>query len=249
MASASLADIRAYLGIDGATHSEMLDTMRYEAERYVRRRTLIGDLLREEAESERDYLYGFPEQLIEAQLAIIKWMFDRREGDLAGASPPSLTPFISGFERTGADTDGGLRVHVPMEPPTALAPFFYIGWTLQRLDGGGFQMTAEQAAAAEITDAELEQATRYDGYSGIVPMAYVAPGGGAFAYVWVAVARGLGEPPGGSTLNGTRQGTGLQPNNTVWRQEDDGRLDIFIWPVGLNTRIGDGSFTWGLVYS
>ena len=104
MASASLAETRAYLGIDGDDLDAVLNPMLAASERYVRRLTLVGDALESGA-----YKHGYPDQLVLAQLVVAQWMFNRREGPAAGMSVPGLLPYIVGYERTGADTDGDLH--------------------------------------------------------------------------------------------------------------------------------------------
>ena len=45
MASVSMIEARAYLGIDGTDHDIYLTGMRRESERRVRRLTIIGDMV------------------------------------------------------------------------------------------------------------------------------------------------------------------------------------------------------------
>ena len=127
MASVSLAEARAYLGIDGADHDVYLVGMRRDAERYVRRLTIIGDSLNEAGD---DYAYLFPGDLQTAQLLITKWMFDRRQEPNDAKGPPSIIGNIVGYERgEGNPNEKPLRVYVPSEPAAPpLPPTFYVGW-------------------------------------------------------------------------------------------------------------------------
>ena len=127
MASASIAETRAYLGIDGGDHDVYLAEMRRDAERYVRRLTIIGDTINEAGDA---YAYIFPDDLQIAQLLIVKFYFDRRQEPADAKSPPPLAGYISGYER-GEDNpnEKPLRVYVPSEPAAPpLPPTFYMGW-------------------------------------------------------------------------------------------------------------------------
>ena len=114
MASVSLAEARAYLGIDGDDHDVYLAGMRNLAERYIRRLTIIGDGLHESGNS---YAHLFPDDLQLAQLLMIKFYFDRRESPNDAKSPPGLAGYLTGWERgVGNDNEMALRVHTPDEP-------------------------------------------------------------------------------------------------------------------------------------
>ena len=245
MAAASMAQTRAYLGIDGQGLDPVLNPLRREAERYVRRNVLVGDLLRDPPANERDFLYQYPDYLVPAQLVIIKWMFERREGPAEGKSVPDISGYILGFERTGLDTDGPLAVHLPSEILLPPMPFFYLGWT-QAPPAVGFDMDLAQALAQVITQDDFDHAARADGNGPLAwPMAhFTANSANGWGYYWIAVEDGRGEPPGGVASNGIPQGTGLTANGTTGFTDPNTELDLefWIWPTALNvTALGDGS--------
>lgn len=97
MASATLAQARAYLGIDGNDFNDLLRMFLDQAEIYVRGLTGLGD----------DATY--PDALVLAQLVITQYYWNRREGPLAGAGPPSLTGYLGDYELTGLDRDVFVR--------------------------------------------------------------------------------------------------------------------------------------------
>ena len=74
-----------------------------------------------------------------------------------------------------------------------------------------------------------------------------SPGGGSYAYQWLGVMDGKGEPPGGVALNNVAQGTGLLENGSVYEDPDDGPLEFWIWPAALNPIVGGGTYTWTLL--
>ena len=98
MASVSMAEARAYLGIDGNDHDVYLAGMRNLAERYVRGLTSVGS----EQDSSGNYTQPFPDDLQLAQLLMVKFYFDRRENAADAKSPPGLFGYIGGY---GADGD------------------------------------------------------------------------------------------------------------------------------------------------
>ena len=77
MASVSMIEARAYLGIDGTDHDIYLTGMRRESERRVRRLTIIGDMVNDDTGV---YTHQLSRPICSLpNLIIIKWMFDRRE--------------------------------------------------------------------------------------------------------------------------------------------------------------------------
>ena len=243
MASVSMIEARAYLGIDGTDHDIYLTGMRRESERRVRRLTIIGDMV----DDMGVYTHQFPSDLQPAQLIIIKWMFDRRENPEGGLSPPALYGLIDGWERgVGNPNEQEVRVHQPSvtpEPPPE--PFFFLGWT-QAPPAVGFDMDLAQALAQVITQDDFDHAARADGNGPLTwPMAhFVANAANGWGYYWIAVEEGRGEPPGGTQANGINQGTGLTANGTMGFTDTESGLplEFWIWPTALNVNaLGDGS--------
>ena len=246
MASVSLAEARAYLGIDGADHDVYLAGMRREAERRVRRLTILGDTLTEDA---LQYAYLFPDELQPAQLILIKWMFDRRQEPDDAKSPPPLYGLIDGYERgIGNPNEKPLRVYVPSEPMAPPPdPFFWLGWT-HATPAVGLTMDPAEALAHPIIQDDLDHAVRTIGNGpATYPMAhFTASSALGWGYYWIAVEEGRGEPPGGVATNGFPQGTGLAENGTMGFTDPDTGLplEFWIWPNALNIGlVGGGGFT------
>ena len=237
MASVSLAEARAYLGIDGADHDVYLAGMRRESERRVRRLTIIGDSLNEDGD---DFAYLYPDELQPAQLILIKWMFDRRENPDDAKSPPPLYGMIDGYERgVGNPNEKDLRVYVPSEPiAPPPEPFFYLGWT--QIFGVGFDVSVADALAHVITQDDFDHAARADGNGPLTypPAHFVAGHALGWGFYWIAVEDGRGEPPGGVSLNGTGQGTGLVQNDTMGFTDTATGLDLEFWMWTASQNIG-----------
>ena len=103
MASASLAETRAYLGIDGDDHDTLIALFLSQAEIYVRRLSSVGD----EVDDGGAYVAGYPDALQLAQLLVTKFYFDRREAPNDGKSPPGLYGYMGGYERDGEPVAAG----------------------------------------------------------------------------------------------------------------------------------------------
>ena len=103
MASASLAETRAYLGIDGDDHDTLIALFLAQAEIYVRRLSSVGD----EVDDGGVYVAGYPDALQLAQLLMVKFYFDRRESPNDGKSPPGLYGYMGGYERDGQPVAAG----------------------------------------------------------------------------------------------------------------------------------------------
>ena len=155
MASVSLAEARAYLGIDGSDHDVYLAGMRRLAEAYVRRLTIVGDSLDEAGAA---YLQVFPDDLQLAQLLMVKFYFDRRENPADAKSPPGLAGYITGWERgVGNPNEKDLRVHgageveiAPITPPPTGTETYYFA-----LKGTQDITAADLLAGLEIISADI----------------------------------------------------------------------------------------------
>ena len=155
--------------------------------------------------------------------------------------------YAAAFRNSGAGsilapwTTRRLAVHVPEPVPVVLEPFFYIGWTQQP----GFDLTTDQALAAVITPTEFAASVRYDGDGPhVYPSVPFTPSGAdGYAYYWVAVRAGRGEPPGGTALNGQPQGTGLTANASDHEGVDGEAIEFYIWPAALNPIVGNGTYS------
>ena len=107
MASATLAEVKEYLALEGDALDSVLGLMLGRAEVYVRRLTIIGD----QQEANGSFTYGYPDQLKLAQLIVAKFYWDRRENPNDGKSPPGLRGYISGWERgQGNPNENALQV-------------------------------------------------------------------------------------------------------------------------------------------
>ena len=207
---------------------------------------MVGDLLRDPPANERDFLYQYPDYLVPAQLVIIKWMFERREGPAEGKKCTGHKRVHPGFRADGFG-HGRAVGRASAERDIAAADAVLLPGVDASPAGGRLRYGLEaQALAQVITQDDFDHAARADGNGPLAwPMAhFTANSANGWGYYWIAVEDGRGEPPGGVASNGIPQGTGLTANGTTGFTDPNTELalEFWIWPTALNvTALGDGS--------